>query len=142
MGVGRGDIHLNIVPYHWIFGGLAVHLGGMRAGITMINAGTGNTAKQVWALNYMAPTSIHATPSYLVHLAGKVHENGMLDKVKLRTVTGGGEIGIAGIEAKRRMRERYPSAKSVLDAGGVTDVGTMIWLNALRSPEVIYSKIW
>lgn len=127
MGVGRGDIHLNIVPYHWIFGGLAVHLGGMRAGITMINAGTGNTAKQVWALNYMAPTSIHATPSYLVHLAGKVHENGTLDKVKLRTVTGGGEIGIAGIEAKRRMRERYPSAKSVLDAGGVTDVGTMIW---------------
>lgn len=127
MGIGKHDIHLNIVPYHWIFGGLAVHLGGMRAGITMINAGTGNTAKQVWALQYMGPTSIHATPSYLAYLAGQLRETGALENVRLRTVTGGGEIGIAGSEAKKRMRELYPSAEVFLDAGGVTDVGTMIW---------------
>ena len=47
---------------------MALHWGAQRVGATVVNAGMGNTEKQMWAMKYMGTTAFHATPSYLIHL--------------------------------------------------------------------------
>jgi phenylacetate-CoA ligase len=127
VGIGTGDVYQNILTYNWIYGGLALHWGAQRAGATVVNAGMGNTEKQMWALEYMGTTAFHATPSYLVHLGNRFAEKGGMEKLKVRSIIAGGEVGMAGAEAKERLRSLFPSVKTFADVGGVTDVGTMIW---------------
>ena len=76
VGIGRDDVYQNILTYQWIYGGLALHWGAQRVGATVVNAGMGNTEKQVWALKYMGTTSFHATPSYLKYLGHRIAEHG------------------------------------------------------------------
>lgn len=127
VGIGRDDIYQNILTYNWIYGGLALHAGAQRVGATVVNAGMGNTEKQLWALRYMGTTAFHATPSYLVHLGHRLAEEGALEQIKVRSVIAGGEVGMAGAEAKARLRALFPMVRTFADVGGVTDVGTMIW---------------
>lgn len=127
VGVGPDDVYQNILGYHWIFGGIALHDGARRVGATVINAGVGNTAKQMWALRYFGTTSFHATPSYLMHLGARLHESGSTADLEVRTIIAGGEVGMAGEAAKRRLAEVWPTVRTFADVGGVTDVGTMIW---------------
>lgn len=127
VGIGRDDIYQNILTYNWIYGGLALHAGAQRVGATVVNAGMGNTEKQLWALEYMRTTSFHATPSYLNHIGHKLAESGLNEKLAVRSVIAGGEVGMAGAEAKKRLKELFPTVKTFADVGGVTDVGTMIW---------------
>jgi len=127
VGIDETDIYQNILTYNWIYGGQALHDGARRIGATVVNAGMGNTEKQMWAMEYMGTTSFHATPSYLIHLGNKFAEQGRTENLKVRSVIAGGEVGMAGEEAKARLRELFPSVKTFADVGGVTDVGTMIW---------------
>lgn len=127
VGIGRDDIYQNILTYNWIYGGLALHWGAHRVGATVVNAGVGNTEKQIWALTYMGTTAFHATPSYLVHLGNRLADEGKTDQLKVRSVIAGGEVGMAGTEAKKRLRALFPDVRTLADVGGVTDVGTMIW---------------
>lgn len=127
VGIGVGDVYQNILTYNWIYGGLALHWGAQRAGATVVNAGMGNTDKQIWALEYMGTTSFHATPSYLVHLGNRFAERGGTGHLKVRSIIAGGEVGMAGAEAKQRLKALFPTVKTFADVGGVTDVGTMIW---------------
>lgn len=127
VGIGPSDVYQNILTYNWIYGGLALHWGAQRAGATVVNAGMGNTEKQVWALKYMGTTAFHATPSYLVHLGNRFAEAGESEQLKVRSIVAGGEVGMAGAEAKERLRSLFPTVKTFADVGGVTDVGTMIW---------------
>jgi phenylacetate-CoA ligase len=127
VGIDRTDIYQNILTYNWIYGGLALHAGAQRVGATVVNAGMGNTEKQMWAIEYMGTTSFHATPSYLAHLGNLFAQKGGSEHLKLRSIIAGGEVGMAGEEAKARLRELFPTVKTFADVGGVTDVGTMIW---------------
>ena len=127
VGIGRDDIYQNILTYNWIYGGLALHWGAQRVGATVVNAGMGNTEKQIWALSYMGTTAFHATPSYLVHLGNRLADEGKTDQLRVRSIIAGGEVGMAGAEAKRRLRALFPKVRTLADVGGVTDVGTMIW---------------
>ncbi len=127
VGIGEEDVYQNILTYNWIYGGLALHMGAQRTGATVINAGMGNTEKQMWALKYMGTTAFHATPSYLVHLGNRLRESGEVDQLRVRAIIAGGEVGMAGVEAKQRLRELFPMVRTFADVGGVTDVGTMIW---------------
>ena len=127
VGIGRSDIYQNILTYNWIYGGQALHDGARKVGATVVNAGMGNTEKQMWAMEYMGTTAFHATPSYLIHLGNKFAEQGRTGNLKVRSVIAGGEVGMAGDEAKARLRELFPEVETFADVGGVTDVGTMIW---------------
>jgi phenylacetate-CoA ligase len=127
VGIGPDDIYQNILTYNWIYGGLALHWGAQRTGATVVNAGMGNTEKQIWALKYMGTTAFHATPSYLIHLGNRFAEAGETDQLKVRSIVAGGEVGMAGAEAKQRLRSLFPQVETFADVGGVTDVGTMIW---------------
>jgi phenylacetate-CoA ligase len=127
VGIGPDDIYQNILTYNWIYGGLALHWGAQRTGATVVNAGMGNTEKQIWALKYMGTTAFHATPSYLIHLGNRFAEVGETDQLKVRSIVAGGEVGMAGAEAKQRLRSLFPQVETFADVGGVTDVGTMIW---------------
>jgi phenylacetate-CoA ligase len=127
VGIGRDDIYQNILTYNWIYGGMALHWGAQRVGATVVGAGMGGTDKQIWALTYMGTTSFHATPSYLIHLGNRLAEEGKIEQLKVRSVIAGGEVGMAGAEAKKRLRSLFPGVETFADVGGVTDVGTMIW---------------
>ena len=127
VGIGADDIYQNILTYNWIYGGMALHWGAQRTGATVVNAGMGNTEKQMWALKYMGTTAFHATPSYLIHLGNRFAEAGETDQLKVRSIVAGGEVGMAGAEAKARLRGLFPEVETLADVGGVTDVGTMIW---------------
>jgi phenylacetate-CoA ligase len=127
VGIGAEDIYQNILTYNWIYGGLALHWGAQRTGATVVNAGMGNTEKQMWALEYMGTTAFHATPSYLIHLGNRFAAAGKSEQLKVRSIVAGGEVGMAGAEAKQRLRSLFPTVKTFADVGGVTDVGTMIW---------------
>jgi phenylacetate-CoA ligase len=127
VGIGARDVYQNILTYNWIYGGLALHWGAQRTGATVVNAGMGNTEKQIWALKYMGTTAFHATPSYLVHLGNRFVEAGEAEQLKVRSIVAGGEVGMAGAEAKQRLRTLFPTVETFADVGGVTDVGTMIW---------------
>jgi phenylacetate-CoA ligase len=127
VGIGAEDIYQNILTYNWIYGGLALHWGAQRTGATVVNAGMGNTEKQMWAMKYMGTTAFHATPSYLIHLGNRFAEAGETDQLKVRSIVAGGEVGMAGAEAKQRLRQLFPKVRTFADVGGVTDVGTMIW---------------
>jgi phenylacetate-CoA ligase len=127
VGIGADDVYQNILTYNWIYGGMALHWGAQRTGATVVNAGMGNTEKQMWALKYMGTTAFHATPSYLIHLGNRFAEAGETDQLKVRSIVAGGEVGMAGVEAKQRLRQLFPKVRTLADVGGVTDVGTMIW---------------
>lgn len=127
VGIGRDDVYQNILTYNWIYGGMALHWGAQRVGATVVNAGMGNTEKQMWAMKYMGTTAFHATPSYLIHLGNRFAESGETDQLKVRSIIAGGEVGMAGEEAKQRLRKLFPNVRTLADVGGVTDVGTMIW---------------
>jgi len=75
----------------------------------------------------MGTTAFHATPSYLIHLGNRFAEAGETDQLQVRSIIAGGEVGMAGAEAKQRLRTLFPDVKTLADVGGVTDVGTMIW---------------
>lgn len=127
VGIGADDVYQNILTYNWIYGGMALHWGAQRTGATVVNAGMGNTEKQIWALKYMGTTAFHATPSYLIHLGNRLAEAGETEQLKVRSIVAGGEVGMAGAEAKQRLRRLFPTVRTFADVGGVTDVGTMIW---------------
>jgi phenylacetate-CoA ligase len=127
VGIGPEDIYQNILTYNWIYGGMALHWGAQRTGATVVNAGMGGTEKQMWALKYMGTTAFHATPSYLIHLGNRFAASGETEQLKVRSIVAGGEVGMAGAEAKARLRTLFPAVRTLADVGGVTDVGTMIW---------------
>jgi phenylacetate-CoA ligase len=127
MGLRPNDIFQNILAYHWIYSGLILHEGAKKTGACVIAAGMGNTDKQIWSILNFQVDAIFATPTYFMHLGTQLAEKNLTPKLKVRLLTGGGEIGMNTPEGKKRIRGLFPSAKTVTDNGGVTDVGTIIW---------------
>ncbi len=75
-GAGPGDVFQNMITYGLFTGGLGLHYGAERAGMMVIPAGPGNAARQFKFMKDFGTTTVHATPSFLLHLHSKMAEEG------------------------------------------------------------------
>ena len=118
-GVGRGDIVHNAYGYGLFTGGLGVHYGAERAGVTVIPISGGNTKRQIMILQDFGGTVLTCTPSYALNLAEVIRELGV-DPASLKL-----RVGIFGAEpwseAMRKEIERQLHLDA-LDIYGLSEV--------------------
>ncbi|MFW5639504.1 MAG: phenylacetate--CoA ligase [Methanoculleus sp.] len=69
IGLGEDDIFQNAVNYGLFTGGLGLHYGAEKIGMTVIPSATGNTRRQIEMIEDFGVTAIHCTPSYALHLS-------------------------------------------------------------------------
>jgi phenylacetate-CoA ligase len=75
-GATSKDIFQNMTGYGLFTGGLGLHYGAERLGMWVIPAGAGNTARQIMLIRDFHVTVIHATPSYAMHVAERMIQDG------------------------------------------------------------------
>lgn len=75
-GATPKDIFQNMSGYGLFTGGLGLHYGAERLGMWVIPAGAGNTARQVLLIRDFGVTVVHATPSYAMHVAERMVQEG------------------------------------------------------------------
>jgi phenylacetate-CoA ligase len=76
-GTSREDVFQNMMGYGLFTGGLGLHYGAERLGCMVIPASSGNSLKQIQLMQDFEVTVIHITPSYAMHLADIVKEEGL-----------------------------------------------------------------
>ncbi|HTY45905.1 MAG TPA: phenylacetate--CoA ligase [Patescibacteria group bacterium] len=76
-GATRRDVFQNMMTYGLFTGGLGLHYGAERVGLTVIPVGGGNTKRQIQLMKDFRSTVVHATPSYMLHIASKLPEYGL-----------------------------------------------------------------
>ncbi|MBF0387402.1 MAG: phenylacetate--CoA ligase [Candidatus Omnitrophica bacterium] len=67
-GAGKHDIFQNMMTYGMFTGGLGLHYGAERVGMTVIPMGGGNSRRQIQIMKDFGTTVLHITPSYMLHL--------------------------------------------------------------------------
>ncbi len=67
-GATAGDVFQNMMTYGLFTGGLGLHYGAERVGMTVIPIGGGNTKRQLQTMKDFQTTVVHVTPSYLLHI--------------------------------------------------------------------------
>jgi phenylacetate-CoA ligase len=75
-GASKKDIFQNMMTYGLFTGGLGLHYGAERVGMTVIPVGGGNTKRQMQLMKDFKTTVVHITPSYMLHIYSKVEESG------------------------------------------------------------------
>jgi phenylacetate-CoA ligase len=91
-GADSSDVFQNMMTYGLFTGGLGMHYGAERIGMMVIPAGPGNTSRQLKLMKDFGTTTIHATPSYLLHLHSKLAEEGVtLGDLRLKRAFCGAE---------------------------------------------------
>ncbi len=75
-GVTSKDVFQNMSGYGLFTGGLGLHYGAERLGMWVIPAGPGNTARQLMLIRDFHVTCVHATPSYAMHVAERMVQEG------------------------------------------------------------------
>ncbi|HOX55065.1 MAG TPA: phenylacetate--CoA ligase [Candidatus Omnitrophota bacterium] len=73
-GSGKSDVFQNMMGYGMFTGGLGLHYGAERVGMTVIPIGGGNTVRQIQLMKDFKTTVLHITPSYLLHIHSKLAE--------------------------------------------------------------------
>jgi len=76
-GAGPGDVFQNMMTYGMFTGGLGLHYGAERVGLTVIPVGGGNTKRQIQLMKDFRTTVLHVTPSYCLHVHTKLDEAGV-----------------------------------------------------------------
>lgn len=76
-GACETDIFQNMMTYGLFTGGLGLHYGAERVGMTVIPIGGGNTKRQIQVMQDFKTTTLHITPSYLLHIYDKIAELGI-----------------------------------------------------------------
>ena len=76
-GSRRGDVFQNMMSYGMFTGGLGLHYGAERVGMTVIPVGGGNTKRQLQLMKDFRTTVLHITPSYCLHIHSKLGELGV-----------------------------------------------------------------
>jgi len=76
-GCTRKDVFQNMMSYGLFTGGLGLHYGAERVGMTVIPIGGGNTQRQVQVMKDFKTTVLHITPSYLLHIHSRLDEFGV-----------------------------------------------------------------
>jgi len=91
-GVGKDDIMQISYGYGLFTGGLGVHYGAENVGCTVIPISGGNTRRQLQLMSDFGTTVLACTPSYALHLADAMKENGYsLNDMKMKTGVFGAE---------------------------------------------------
>ena len=90
-GVTSKDIIQVAYGYGLFTGGLGAHYGAEYMGATVVPQSTGNTKKLLTMMQDFGVTAIACTPSYLLHIAEVVKEEGILDELKLKVAICGAE---------------------------------------------------
>jgi len=75
-GARRGDRLHNAFGYGLFTGGLGFHQGAERIGMTVVPVSSGNTARQGLLLRDLRPAGLCATPSFALHIAESLAEQG------------------------------------------------------------------
>ncbi len=76
-GATARDVFQNMMTYGLFTGGLGLHYGAERVGMTVIPIGGGNTKRQIQTMKDFQTTVLHITPSYLLHVHSKLGEDGI-----------------------------------------------------------------
>jgi phenylacetate-CoA ligase len=76
-GATDSDVFQNMMTYGMFTGGLGLHYGAERVGMTVIPIGGGNTKRQIQTMKDFQTTVLHITPSYLLHIHSKLGEDGI-----------------------------------------------------------------
>jgi phenylacetate-CoA ligase len=76
-GGRRGDLLQIAFGYGLFTGGLGFHDGAERIGMTVVPASSGNTARQGLLLRDFRPAGLAATPSFALHIAETLADQGM-----------------------------------------------------------------
>ncbi|MBQ2719858.1 MAG: phenylacetate--CoA ligase [Clostridia bacterium] len=90
-GITKNDIIQVAYGYGLFTGGLGAHYGAEHLGAMTVPMGTGNSKKLITMMVDFGATAIACTPSYLLHLSEVLRDEGLLDKIKLRTAVCGAE---------------------------------------------------
>jgi len=90
-GVTRDDKIQVAYGYGLFTGGLGAHYGAEKLGATVVPMSTGNTKKLTTMMIDFGVTAIACTPSYLLHIAETLEENGDIDKINLKAAICGAE---------------------------------------------------
>ncbi|HJV78788.1 MAG TPA: phenylacetate--CoA ligase [Paludibacter sp.] len=91
-GIGKSDIMQISYGYGLFTGGLGVHYGAETAGCSVVPISGGNTRRQLQLMSDFGSTVLACTPSYALHLADALAENGYsLADMKLK-------VGVFGAE--------------------------------------------
>ena len=102
IGVSEKDVFQNMIGYTLFTGGLGYHYGAELLNAAVIPSGSGKTKTQVKLLKDLKVTSVHAIPSYMIHVAEVCDEIGIDPKRDLYL-----ERGIFGAEPwSNGMREK------------------------------------
>lgn len=118
-GLKSGDVLHNAYGYGLFTGGLGLHAGAERLGISVIPASGGQTDRQVQILQDLKPEGISCTPSYALYLAETLQKMGVTaDDLSLTT-------GIFGAEPwTDAMRQRLETALGInaVDIYGLSEI--------------------
>ena len=90
-GVTKDDIIQVAYGYGLFTGGLGAHYGAERLGAMVVPMSTGNSKKLTTMMVDFGATAIACTPSYLLHLSEVLRDEGLLDKIKLKSAICGAE---------------------------------------------------
>lgn len=74
-GASKKDVFQNMMSYGMFTGGLGLHYGAERIGMTIIPIGGGNTKRQIQMMKDFNTTVVHITPSYMLHVHSQLKEN-------------------------------------------------------------------
>lgn len=89
--VTKDDIIQIAYGYGLFTGGLGAHYGAERLGAMVVPMSTGNSKKLTTMMVDFGATAIACTPSYLLHLSEVLRDEGLIDKIKLKSAICGAE---------------------------------------------------
>ncbi len=75
-GFTKDDVFQNMSGYGLFSGGLGIHMGSEKLGMWTIPAAAGNTARSLMLIRDFNVTGVHATPSYMMHVAEAMLQRG------------------------------------------------------------------
>jgi phenylacetate-CoA ligase len=117
-GITRDDIIQVGYGYGLFTGGLGAHYGAENLGAMVIPMSTGNTKKLIDMMIDCEVTAIACTPSYLLHVAEALEEQGLIDRIKLKYAICGAE---PWTDAMRDQMEKRLGIKAY-DIYGLTEI--------------------
>ena len=89
--VSKQDVIQVAYGYGLFTGGLGAHAGAEKIGATVVPMSTGNSKKLTTMMVDFGATAIACTPSYLLYISEVLEQEGLLDKIKLKSAICGAE---------------------------------------------------
>ena len=90
-GLTEEDVIHTCYGYGLFTGGLGIDFGARKMGALVVPMSSGNTQRQMMCMEDFGATAIACTPSYALHLAEALRDNGVVERLQLKA-------GILGAE--------------------------------------------